>query len=149
MYYIDINKHKTMVQAPIRALVYMMMGVSGEVIFTAIKYNIVLKRDWRLQGFTQMWTMPLYALGGVFVFEPLSAAIANFHIFARFGIYAIVIYTIEYLAAFLIYKATKKNPWDYSENMWNLHGRITLYHFPFWGTLGLVFEMVYKYLIHI
>jgi len=130
-----------------RALIYMMMGVSGEVIFTAIKYNIILKRDWRLEGHTQMWTMPLYAFGGVFILEPLSLAIQNFHFFARFGIYAMLIYLIEYLAAFLIYKATKRKPWDYSENMWNLHGRITLYHLPFWGTIGIVFEIVYKYFI--
>jgi uncharacterized membrane protein len=132
-----------------RAMIYMMMGVSGEVIFTAIKYNIVLKHDWKLQGFTQLWTMPLYAFGGICILEPLSYSIQNFHFLARFGIYAMLIYTIEYLAAFFIYKATKQRPWDYSKHMWNLHGRITLYHFPFWGTIGIVFEAVYKYLIHL
>ena len=125
----------------------MMAGVTGEVVFTAIKYNLVLKRDWSLQGYTQLWTMPLYALGGVFLFERLHTAIMDLNIVFRFIIYALIIYVIEYIASFLIEKITHKKPWDYSKRMCNLNGRITCYHFPAWGFIGLVLEIVHNYLM--
>lgn len=136
-----------MIEAPIRALAYMTIGVTGEVLFTAVKYNLILKRDWKLQGFTQVWTMPLYALGGVYLFEKIHLAIIDLNIICRFVIYALVIYVIEYIASFLIEKIIHKKPWDYSAKMCNLNGRVTCYHFPFWGFVGILFEVIHNYLI--
>ena len=81
--------------AAIRALVYLMIGVTGEVLYAAIK-ALIQKHDLRLQGYTQIWVMPAYALGGIFIFEKVHGRIATWNIAARFGAYALLIYALEY-----------------------------------------------------
>lgn len=122
-----------------------MIGVTGEVIFTAIK-ALIYKKDLRLQGYTQLWVMPLYALGGVFIFEKLHLAILDWHILIRFTIYALLVFVIEYITGFIAKQITGKCPWEY-KGKWNVHGYINLPHFPFWGAVGLLFEIIHNYLI--
>jgi len=128
-------------------LVYVGVGVTGEVIFTAIK-ALIQKHDLRLQGYTQLWVMPFYAFGGVFVFEKFYALIHPFNIVIRFCLYALLFFAVEYLAGFVGKQITGKCPWEY-KGKWSVYGYINLPHFPFWGAVGLLFEAVYRYLIAI
>jgi len=123
----------------------MMVGATGEVIYTAIK-TLIYKRDLRLQGYTQLWVLPLYALGGIFIFEPLHLAIAGWNILLRFTVYALVIFALEFIFGFLGKKIIGQCPWKY-KGRWNIGGYIDLPHFPFWGAAGLVFELIHNYLL--
>jgi uncharacterized membrane protein len=128
----------------IRALAYMCIGVTGEVIFTSIK-ALYYDRDLRLQGFTQLWVMPLYFFGSVLIFEPLHLMINDYFVLIRFCIYAFLIFGIEYVAGFIAKLITGACPWQY-DGKWNIHGYINLPHFPFWGVLGLMAEYLHYYL---
>ena len=129
----------------IRALIYMMVGITGEIIFTAIK-ALILKRDLRLQGYTQLWVMPMYALGGVLIFENLHFAMAGWFIGIRALVYAFVIFAMEFLVGFLGEKLTGECPWKY-EGRWNVLGYIDLIKLPFWGAAGIGFELIHHFLL--
>jgi len=128
-----------------RALAYMCIGVTGEVIYTAIK-ALIYKKDLRLQGYTQMWVMPMYAVFSVYLFEPLHVAIMDWNILLRFCIYALIVFTLEYIFGFLYKQLTGACPWEY-KGKWNIHGYINLPHFPAWGAVGLIFELIHNYLL--
>ncbi len=136
-----------MVAPAVRALAYVGVGVTGEVVYTAIK-ALIKKHDLRLQGYTQIWVMPAYALGGVFLFEKVQDLIASWNIAARFVAYALLIYSIEYLVGVLAKWITGKCPWEY-KGKWQIQGIIDLPHFPFWGAVGLIFEVVHNYLVQL
>lgn len=125
----------------------MMVGATGEVIYTAIK-ALIYKRDLQLQGYTQLWVLPLYALGGVFIFEPLHMAmvIAGWNILFRFIIYALLIFAMEFIFGVIDKKIIGKCPWQY-KCKWSIGGYIDLHKFPFWGAAGLVFELIHNYLL--
>ena len=132
-------------ETPIRAIVYICIGVTSEVIYTAIK-ALIYNKDLRLQGYTQIWVMPMYALGSVLVFEPLHVVIISWNILFRFSVYAILIFVLEYSCGLLFKLITGACPWEY-KGTWNLHGYINLPHFPAWGALGLAFEIIHNYLL--
>ncbi|MFC1615841.1 hypothetical protein ACFL21_01760 [Patescibacteria group bacterium] len=129
----------------IRAIAYVCIGVTLEVVYTGIK-SFIVKKDKRLLGFTQVWVMPIYALGAIFIFEPLHHQISDIHIIFRFLIYALIIFVLEYIFGLIFKLITGKCPWEY-KGKWNIHGFINLPHFPFWGILGLLFEILHNYFI--
>ena len=86
--------------ATIRAIVYICVFVTLEIIYTAIK-ALIKKHDLRLKGNTQLWVMPLYAFGGVFLLEPIYTMFAENSIILRFFIYGTGILLIEYIARFV------------------------------------------------
>jgi len=131
----------------IRGLVYLMMGVTGEVIYTAVKAWI-RQKDTTLHGYTQLWVMPLYYFGGIFIFEKLHLAIIQWNIAVRFIIYALLFFLVEYVAGYITKKITGKCAWEY-KGKYNIHGFINLPHFPFWGAAGLLFEIVHNYLMQL
>ncbi|MCK5615909.1 hypothetical protein KAR91_79325 [Candidatus Pacearchaeota archaeon] len=143
----QIKSLLTMIDIKIRALAYLGFGVTGEVIFTAIK-ALIHKKEWSLQGYTQVWVMPLYALGGVYLFEPLHLIIQHWHILIRFSVYALFIFGLEYLMGFFAKQLIGKCPWEY-KGKWHIHGYINLPHFPAWGAVGLLGEIVHNYLINL
>lgn len=132
-------------ETPIRALAYLCIGVTGEVIFTGLK-AFIYGKDKRLQGFTQIWVMPMYAVFGVFLFEPLHLAIIDWNILIRFSIYALGIFLLEYIFGWLYKQITGSCPWEY-KGKWNIHGYINLPHFPGWGALGLIGEVLHNYML--
>ena len=129
----------------IRAIIYLMVGATGEVLYTAFK-ALIFKHNLRLQGYTQLWVLPLYALGGVFIFEPLYLAIAGWNILLRFTVYALVIFALEFIFGFIDKRLIGRCPWQY-KGKWNIGGYINLPHFPFWGAAGLLFEIIHNYLL--
>lgn len=123
----------------------MFFGITGEVIFTAFK-ALVLKKDLRLQGYTQVWVYPMYALGGLLVFEPLHLALEKYSIIFRFAAYGLLVFAFEFIIGSLLKRLIGECPWRY-EGKWNIKGYISLPLFPFWGILGLVGEFLHNYLL--
>lgn len=128
----------------IRALIYMCVGVTGEIIFTSLK-SLITKKDLRLQGYTQLWVMPMYAVFSVLVFEPLHNGIRDIHILFRFAIYGFLVFVLEYIFCVIYRFLVGICPWEY-KGKWSVHGCINLPHFPVWGLLGLLAEQVHNYL---
>lgn len=134
-----------MVTPFVRAVVYMLFGVAGEVTFTGIK-ALIVKRDLRLQGHTQVWVYPMYALGGLFVFEPLHLALAPYLIIYRFIAYGLLVFVFEFVIGSVLKWFIGECPWEY-KGKWQIHGVISLPLFPFWGALGLLGELLHNYLL--
>jgi hypothetical protein len=76
----------------------------------------------------------------------LHLAIIDWNILIRFAIYAVAIFMIEYLFGWLYDKISGECPWKYT-GKWSVGGYINLPHFPFWGGLGLMLELVHNYLL--
>ena len=131
--------------APIRAIAYICVFVTLEVIYTAIK-SLIKRQDLRLKGNTQLWVMPLYAFGGLFIFEPIYRMFEGNSILLRFTIYGIGILFIEYIAGFIFTKIVGKCPWKY-HGRWNIQGLINPPYFPLWGLVGIIFEKLYQFLL--
>jgi hypothetical protein len=127
-----------------RGIVYICFFVTIEVIYTAIK-ALVKKHDFRLKGNTQIWVMPLYALGGLFVFEPIYQALAGNSVLLRFAVYGVGILVIEFTAGFIFTKIVGRCPWEYT-GKYNVKGLIYPPYFPLWGGVGILFEQVYKFM---
>jgi len=125
-----------------RAFIYMIAGVAGEVVFTAIE-RFIQKHDKHLEGHTQLWVMPLYALVGVFVFEKIHYYLMDYNIFLRFCAYAFVALFCEFVAGFFDKQLTGIIPWEY-KGRFSVLGYIKLTYFPFWGIMGLYFELIHN-----
>jgi len=131
--------------APIRAIAYVCFFVTLEIVYTAIK-ALVKRHDLRLIGNTQVWVMPLYALGGLYIFEPIYRMFAGNPIFVRFLIYGVGILIVEYISGFIFKKIVGRCPWEY-HGKWNIQGLINPPYLPLWGFVGLVFEKLYQFLL--
>ena len=134
-----------MIPPLVRASVYMFFGVTGEVTFTAFK-ALLLKKDLRLEGYTQVWTYPMYALGGLFLFEPLHLALISYSIVLRFIAYGLLVIALEFIVGSLLKRIIGECPWEY-KGKWNIGGYVSLPLIPFWGILGLLGELLHNYLL--
>jgi len=120
-----------------RALIYGAVGVNLEVAFTAIK-----AKKPELQGFTQVWVVPIYAAGAMAV-EILrkNPQFKNTNVLLRAIAYALIFFSIEYSAGYGIKKMIGKCPWEYT-GKYSVHGYIKASYFPIWCALGLLAERV-------
>ncbi len=130
-----------------RAVAYTTIGISCEVAFTAIK-ALIFERKRDLQGFTQLWVIPLYSLGGLFIFEPLHWWLFDYSILLRLSMYAFGIFLLEYVAGVLVTAFVGHCPWEY-KGKGNISGYIYLPYFPVWCVLGFMLENIHLYLVGI
>jgi hypothetical protein len=124
-----------------RGLIYASFGVLAEVIFTGLK-------DFpRGQGFTQLWVIPLYFIGGIGIFEPLVWLLNPIPIVLRSIIYSISILGIEYSAGYLLYRILGFCPWAYGKTRWTISEYINLSYIPLWAAAGLMGEFVLIFIL--
>ena len=69
----------------------------------------------------------------------LYAKLQKGMLFLRGGVYAFLIYTIEYTTG-VILKKYRACPWDYSKSKFNIKGVIRFDYAPAWFLTGLIFE---------
>lgn len=131
--------------ALVRGIAYICLFVTIEVVYTAIK-ALIKKHDFRLKGNTQVWVMPLYALGGLYIFEPTYNLLIQNSVLLRFCVYGILILTIEFVSGFIFTKLVGRCPWEYRYK-YNIKGLIYPFYFPLWGGVGILFEHFYRFLI--
>jgi uncharacterized membrane protein len=122
-------------------IVFGVLGIFGEVIFTALA-GLLKTRRWRLNGESYIWMFPIYGLIA-FLFDPLNQQIAGLSWIARGLIYMLAIYVVEYVTGSLLTKLTGGHIWQYT-GRFNLHGQIQLAHAPVWFVVGLVVEKYYN-----
>lgn len=80
---------------------------------------------------------PIYGFGAVFMFLCLNRFENNVVL-----LYVIAFFTLslwEYAVGVLLEKLFSTKYWDYSENKFNIKGRVCLMNSLFWGFLGVIF----------
>ena len=113
-------------------------GITGwclEIVFTA--FHSFRKREMSLKGTTSIWMFPIY--GSVAVLKPIFYLMRQLPIWLRGLLYAICIFTGEYISGRLL---TKHNlcPWNYGHSKWHIQKVIRLDFLPYWFLTGLLFE---------
>ena len=109
-----------------------------EVFWTGI--GSLINRDYRLRSTTSIWMFFIY--GMVVFLEPIYLLIQTFPIILRGVIYALCIFTGEYITGGFL-KKVDLCPWDYSHCRFGVQGVIRLDYAPAWFAAGLIFERVF------
>ena len=130
----------------VRLLLYGLFGWCAEIVWTSAyavgeAVRARKKIDWRLEGRTYLWMLPIYGGGGL-LFEQAHRAVASWPWIVRGLVYMLGCFVIEYVAGWIIKKLTGKIPWDYSYARWHVHGLIRLDYIPVWFAFGLILERV-------
>jgi uncharacterized membrane protein len=128
-----------------RAVAYLCLGITAEVVFTGIK-ALRQRKDVTMPGYTTLWMVPIYFFGLPLGFETLHDAIAGANFILRGAAYATGILVVEYVAATLLLAVIKKNPWEYAEG-WHIQGKIRVDRFPHWMLFGLIVERLHTFLL--
>lgn len=111
------------------------LGWCLEISFTALQS--LRRRDLTLKGTTSLWMFPIYGAGCLLA--PFFRLFGRLHWAARGGIYALLIFSAEYLSGRLLRKKGLC-PWDYEKARWNIGRVIRLDYLPCWAATGLLME---------
>ena len=105
-------------------------------------YKTIYSKKFINSGFLLGPACPIYGFGAIIMYIFLSGYNNNpLHVFV---IGFVVLSIWEYIVAWGIEKIFNEKYWDYSNNKFNLDGRVCLLNSIFWGVLGIIFI----YLIH-
>jgi hypothetical protein len=142
----------------LRILLYGLLGISGEVVFTSITASLLgwnrrpgrpPAPNWRLEGYSYLWMLPFYAASG-WLYERLTLALqaGGVPLLARGVIYMAVFYAIEFVFGWLTERLIGVCPWDYREvTRWTWRGYVRLEFAPIWYALGILLEGPVAYLM--
>lgn len=105
-------------------------------------YKTIYEKKIVNSGFLYGPFCPIYGFGALIMYYILSGYNNNpVHVFI---IGFVVLSVWEYIVAWALEKLLHTKYWDYSNNKFNLNGRVCLLNSFFWGVLGLVFI----YIVH-
>jgi hypothetical protein len=124
------------VTRPTRFLAYGLVGLAGELIFTAAKGRP------RTSG----WMLPVYGLGLPF-FEPLHERLRHTRLPVRAMAYAGGFSAVEYASGRALRRILGSAPWDYSHARWHVDGLVRADYLPVWAAAGLGFERLHDRLL--
>ncbi len=100
-------------------------------------YRSIIEKKIINSGFLNGPACPIYGVGAVIMLLFLSKFKDN--IILLFIINFLVLSTWEYLVGVALEKIFKTKYWDYSDNKFNIHGRVCLFNSVCWGILGVIF----------
>ena len=126
-------------------IVYSVIGYIAEVIFVSILQKKIVNR-----GFLCGPICPIYGLGAVAMIIFLRRYVHDYIALFVFG--ALIASTLEYFVGFVLEKIFHNKWWDYSENKFNLNGRICLTNTVLFGLgsvalLEFIHPFVSKYIL--
>lgn len=122
-------------------IVYSFFGWIGEVIHALLK-----EKKWVNRGFLYGPLCPIYGFGGLAIYV-LLAPFNNSYVIL-FITSALVTTTIEYIGSFLLEKLFNTKWWDYSNQPFNIHGRVCLAYGLLFGLAGtLIVHFVQPFVI--
>ena len=113
-------------------LFYSFCGWLMETVLISFKENKFVNR-----GFLNGPFCPIYGVGMLGIAIICSPYIHNYILVFILGM--VTATTVEYLTAWLLEILFKASWWDYSENRFNIKGRVCLSVSLYWGLLALVF----------
>lgn len=111
------------------------LGWCLEITFTAL--HSLQQRKMSLQGTTSLWMFPIYGAGCLL--KPVCSLVKGCHWLVRGSIYALCIFTAEYVSGFFLQKK-ELCPWNYGKARWNIGRVIRLDYAPCWIITGLLME---------
>ncbi len=134
------------------AVLFACFGVTAEIIFTGIKYNVVLpvisneEINYSLAGTSYVWMLFIY--GAIpFIFPIIYKRVKHLNVLFRIIIYAVISLCIEFIAGWLLDLITGDCPWRYTEGF-HLLGYIRLDYFPIWMFFGFCIEWLWLKINH-
>lgn len=104
-------------------------------------YKTIFARKFVNSGFLYGVFCPIYGIGALIMYAFLSICENPITVFLT-GFVVLSIW--EYIVAWAIEKVFHEKYWDYSNNKFNINGRVCLLNSIFWGVLGVVFT----YIVH-
>lgn len=107
------------------------LGVVVEMVYAFAQEGVIESR----LGVLYFPLSPIYAIGGVTISLFLLPYVRQPILLFLAGI--VVCTVVEYVASFVMEKAFHAVFWDYSQEPWNLHGRVCLRYSIYWGFLSL------------
>ena len=122
----------------IRFVIYGALGCLMEVLWTGL--CSLKSKNFKLSSTTSLWMFFIY--GMVAFLEPVFRFIAPMPVLLRGLIYAVCIFTGEFVTGSLL-KRIEVCPWDYSGAKYHVKGIVRWDYLPAWIVAGLDFEWVY------
>lgn len=123
-------------------VIYSCLGWCAEVL-----YAYKNQRKFVNRGFLHGPVCPIYGSCVLFI----TTILENFHsnIFILLIIATILTSVIEYFTGLVLEKLFKKKYWDYTEDPFNLHGRICLHFSLMWGAVSvLILKVIHPIMIN-
>ena len=100
-------------------------------------YKTIYAKRFINSGFLIGPVCPIYGIGALIMYVSLSGYNNNaLHVFV---IGFVVLSIWEYIVAWALEKIFNTKYWDYSNNKFNIDGRVCLLNSIFWGVLGVLF----------
>ena len=100
-------------------------------------YKSFLQKKWVNTGFLNGPICPIYGVGALMMHFFLDKYKMNAVLVFLFGFIILSIW--EYIVGLILEKAFNTKYWDYSENKFNIQGRVCLFNSTVWGVLSLLF----------
>jgi uncharacterized membrane protein/HD superfamily phosphodiesterase len=88
-------------------------------------------------GFLYGPFVPIYGIGGIFV-SLLYLQIHTYPVPLQFFVFALILTAIEYLTGEIFERFFQLKLWDYSDNRFNINGKVSLLFSTGWGLLALI-----------
>lgn len=113
-------------------IVYSMAGWLMESIVRTVCEKKVINT-----GFLKGPFCPIYGIGSIIMIVFLSNFKSNLFVLFLLGFLVLSIW--EYWVGFLLEKIFQTKYWDYSDQKWNIKGRVCIVNSLCWGVLGVIF----------
>jgi len=126
-----------------RACVYGTGGVAMEVVFTGVAQAFHRDRaNWKLQGHSYLWMLPLYGALAAYVYEPVRDSLRRRPVPVRAVAYAAGTIALEYASGRLLKRTVGVIPWDYTGHGQFVRGggATRLDYAPLWAVAGMAAE---------
>ncbi len=119
-----------------RFLIYGMLGIYMETLWTGIRSGIALK----LMGHSSLIMIAVY--GCVVLMEPAFRQLKDTAVLFRGVVYSLLIFSAEYFSGLLL-MYFNICPWNYSHAFYNMNNVVRLDYMPLWIFAGLIYERLY------
>ena len=121
--------------------VYSFTGWIIEVIYRSLN-----SRRFVNAGFIYGFFLPLYGTGALLLVL-MNNLIPDQNIAVKFVMFALTLSVIEYITGVLSEKIFNLTLWDYSENRFNINGKVCLSFSAAWGIMALIFtEFIHPFI---
>ena len=100
-------------------------------------YKSFLQKKWIDSGFLNGPICPIYGIGALIMYLFLNNYKMNLILVFILGVIILSIW--EFLVGIFLEKAFNTKYWDYSNNKFNIKGRICLFNSLCWGVLAVIF----------
>lgn len=108
-------------------------------------YKTILQKRIVNSGFLKGPLCPIYGFGAIImilILNPLKNRPVELFLVSFF-----ILSVWEYVVGVILEKIFKQKYWDYSNNKYNINGRVCLKNSIYWGILGLIFiELVHPFI---